>query len=289
MAVEVAFLKRAKISQAQKYMLLAVFGATAVLGASAAIVIHSVNQISYNANVIAEEEKAIVTYSDAIKTIGVCPKPSGTIYSDEELNRCNPDNVSASRVPNTLRSNILTNMAANTSLNSVAKSLTGACVNPKTGKTYTYDELEENYNDAVTATEIATASDLIESCSALRVIPDALPAFKNEEALLASINKIFLDSGWYPESLSPTGDVTVADFGTNLNLMSLRLSVEAGTGTTRNVLSNIERSIRELNINRATIEWASSTTLVIQAQASAYYMDESTLDETNKTIKPGGT
>ena len=42
MAIEIAFAKRAKISKAQKYMLLAVFGAAIVLGASAAIIIHCV-------------------------------------------------------------------------------------------------------------------------------------------------------------------------------------------------------------------------------------------------------
>ena len=285
---EVAFLKRAKITQAQQYMLFAVFGAAVVLGASVAIIIKSVNKISYNSNVIAEEEKNIVVYSNAIKDIGVCPKPSGTIYSSEELNKCNPDNVQASRVPNTLRSNILTSMAANTALNSVDKSLPSVCTTSKTGKSYTYSEREDIYNDAPTDAEISAASDLIETCSALRVIPDALPAFKNEEALLASLNKIFLDSGWHPESLSPTGDVALADFGTNLNVMSLRLSVEANTGITKTVLSNIERSIREFNINRATIEWASSETLVIQAQASAYYMNESALQEATKTVKQGG-
>lgn len=287
MAKEIAILKRAKISQAQQIMLLSVTGAAIFLGIAASLSIYFVNKIAFNAKVIAEEEKAVVAYSDAIKGIGICTKPAGTIYSDDELKKCNPNNIAVSRVPNTLRSNILQNMAANEYLASVPKESSSECVNPKTKKNYTYDELQENYSKAETDEQLTAATNLIQSCSALRIIPDALPAFKNEEALLASLNKIFIISGWEPDSLSPTGTSTAADFGANLNNLSLRLSVEAGTATTMNVLSNIERSIRDFNIERATIEWGSDDTLVLQAQATAFYMTPSTLEETNKTIKPG--
>lgn len=289
MAREIAFTKIAKITQAQQYMLLAVLGASIVLGVALAIIIHAINQISFNSNVIAEEEKTIVQYSDAIKNIGVCTKPKGTIYTDDELKKCNPDSISVSSVPGTLRSNILMNLASNEALNSVPKEASSSCINPATGKNFTYEELEANYDKADDTASLVAASELIQSCSALRVIPDALPAFKNEEALLASLNKVFLDSGWKPESLSPTGDVTSAGFGTNLNAISLRLSVEADAAITKTVLDNVERSIREFNINRATIEWSGANSITLQAQATAYYMNPSTLSEVTKTIKPGET
>ena len=290
MAIEIAFAKRAKITEAQKYMLLAVFGAAIVLGATIAIVVHSIDQISYNAKAIAAEDQAIVSYSDAIKTIGICPKPSNnaSVYSDDDLKKCTPNNVTAYQVSGSLRSNILTNLAANEALTSVPNESDSACINQTTNKNYTYDELQKRYDDATTEEELVNASDLIQTCSALRVIPDALPASRNEEALLASLNKIFLDSNWTPQSLSPTGEVVAAGFGTNLNAMSLRLSVEADAAVTKTVLSNIERSIREFNINRATIEWSSDNSLTLQAQATAYYMDESSLDESQFTVRKGG-
>jgi hypothetical protein len=288
MAKEIAILKRAKISQAQQYMLLAVLGASIFLGIAISLVVYFVNKISFNANVIAEEEKAIVAYSDSIENIGICTSPKGPIYTDEELNKCNPDSIDVSSVPGTLRSNILERMAANEALSSVPKENTSECINPTTNKNYTYEELQDFYNNAETSEQLMAASNLIQSCSALRVIPDALPAFKNEEALLASLNKIFIVSGWEPDSLSPTSTSTAAKFGTNLNTLSVRLSVEANSATTLTVLNNIERSIREFNIERATIEWGSDDTLILQAQATAYYMTPSQLDETVKTIKPGG-
>ncbi|MBR6505391.1 hypothetical protein IKT18_00915 [Candidatus Saccharibacteria bacterium] len=291
MAREIAIGKRARISKAQQYTILAVLGAGMFLGVAIALVQHFSNQISFNANVIAEEDKAIVAYSDAIKNIGICKKPAGDTYTDDELKKCNPDSINVSEVPGTLRSNILEGMAANKALSSVPKENTSSCINTLTGKAYTYDEMQtllEIASAEGTSEEINAASELIQSCSALRVIPDALPAFKNEEALLSSLNKIFILSNWEPESLSPTGNYGTAAIGNKLDAFSVRLSVESDVATTRGVLSNIERSIREFNIERATIEWGGTNTLVLQAQATAFYTSPSTLSEVTKTIKVGG-
>ena len=179
-------------------------------------------------------------------------------------------------------------MAQNEALNSVPKDNTSSCINSATGKTYTYEEMQDIADSAETSEAQLAASELIQSCSALRVIPDALPAFKNEEALLSSLNKIFLMSNWEPESLSPTGSSATASFGTNLNTFTVRLAVEANTETTMSILNDIERSIREFNIERATIEWSSNSTLTLQAQATAYYMTPTTLNQTTRTIRASG-
>lgn len=291
MAKEIKLGKRAKITQAQQYMALAVFGAAVFLGAAIAVVINSVNKITFSADIITAQDQAIVNFSDTIKNIGICKKPSGKVYSDDELKKCSPNSVTASDVPNTLRSNILENMASNTALASVPNQSNPDCINPKTSKNYTYKELEDNYAAAGESKDeerLIAASNLIKACSSLRVIPDALPAFKNEEALLASIDRIFRDSGTEPESLSPTGETDWAPFGNNLYTISVRLAIESGAGTVHTFLSNVERSIRNFNIERATIEWSSNNTINFQARATAYYMLPSTLSISDKTIKPGG-
>ncbi len=291
MAREVAIGKRARISKAQQYTIFAVIGAGLFLGAAIALVQHFTSQISFNAKVIAEQDKAIVNYSDTIKNIGVCKKPAGDTYTDDELKKCHPDSINVSEVPNTLRSKILEGMAANEALSSVPKEDSSSCINTLTGKAYTYDEMQTLLDIASTegtSDDIKVASELIQSCSALRVIPDALPAFKNEEALLSSLNKIFILSHWEPESLSPTGDYGSVSIGNKLEALSVRLSVESDVATTRGVLSNIERSIREFNVERATIEWGGTNSLVLQAQATAYYTSPSSLVETTKTIRVGG-
>lgn len=285
MAKEIAIGKRAKISEAQQYMILAVFGASVVLGTSISLVLHFVQQISFNAEVISAEDQSIVSYSNIIKTTGICKSPEGDVYTNKELKNCDPNSIEISQIPGTLRANILEKLAANEALNSVPKEASSNCINPATSKNYTFAELNKIYNDASGSTELTAASQLIKSCSALRVIPDALPAFKNEEALLASLNKIFIDSGWQPESLSPSSSSSTSVFDSNLNTISINLSIEANAGTTMNVLNNIERSIREFDIEKATIEWGSNDTLTLQAEATAYYMNESSIIETTQTIK----
>jgi hypothetical protein len=285
MAKEVAIEKRAKISQAQQYVLLAVLGASIFLGVAIALILFFVKQISFNSNVIAEEEKSIVAYSNAIRDIGVCTKPKGAVYSDEELKNCDPDSIDVSSIPGTLRANIIDNLAANTALNSVPKESSSGCINPYTGKKYSYEELNKIYEEAESGDDLVKASELIQSCSALRIIPDAIPAYKNEEALLSSLNKIFLVTGIEPETLSPTGAAGESNYGKGLESISVRLSVESETPTTVGFLENVEHSIREFNIERATIEWAQGGKLVLQAQASAFYMTPSELVETTETIK----
>lgn len=285
---EIAILKRAKISEAQQYVLLAVLGAAIFLGAAIALVMHFTKKISFNIGVIAEEERAIVKYSDTIKNIGICTAPAGTVYTDAELDACTPDDISISAIPGTLRANIIENMAANQALNSVPKESNSDCINALTGKAYTYKEMQDYYNDATTTEARVAASQLIKSCSALRIIPDALPSSKNEEALLASLNKIFNISNWVPESISPAGDSeSLGTDDSGLNPISVSLSVEADSGTTMAVLSNIERSIREFNFSRATIEWREGNSLMLESVATAYYANKSTLTETTKEIKPG--
>ena len=279
---------KSRLSKNQQYILLLVFASGFFLGTAAAIVSHSIRRISYNSSVIVAEDQSIVKYSQAIKNFGICPKPKGEVYTAEEIKKCSPNSVELSEVPNTLRSNILENMATNAALNSVPKESSSTCINPITEKAYTSEELTKLYRVAKNDEERTSASRLIRSCSALRVIPDALPSSKNEEALLSSLNKIFLISGWTPDSLSPSGESYEADFGNNLNTFQVNLSLETDIATTMRVLNNVERSIRDFNITHATIEWNEGNSLVMDAKANAYYMDATNLREVTKTMSAGG-
>ena len=288
MAKEIAVGKRAKISQAQQNMVLAVLGASMVLGVAVSLVMYFFKLISFNTNIITAEDQAIVAYSDVIKSIGICKKPKGEVYSSEELDSCSPDSIEVSEVPGPLRSNILENIAASKALESVPKEDGAGCINPETGKNFTYKELNKLYDEAKTSDELTAASGLIKKCSALRVIPDALPAFKNEEALLASLNKLFVISKIDPESLSPSGATSAAEIGTGLNAVLVNLSLDnATTGDVTTLLDNIERSIREFNIQNMSIEWGGPDTLDFNAQATAFYMNESSIEEATKTITEG--
>lgn len=285
-----ALTKANKISEARQYALIAVFAASIFFGVAISTVLHFIGQISFNAVVIAEEDKTIVTLSDTIKNVGICTAPKGKTYTDDELRRCNPNSLDVAFVPNTLRSNILQNMAANEALTSVPKEDLSYCVNSETGKNYTYSELNKFYNEAIDeddSQKIVAATELIQICSALRIIPDALPSYRNEEALLSSLNRVFIMSNWEPEGLSPAGTYEDAEFGTNLYTLPFQLSVDADTATTMRVLNNIERSIREFDIRRATIEWSAESSLTLNAELNAYYTLPSLANEKTKTVKYG--
>ncbi|MCR5832424.1 MAG: hypothetical protein K6G36_00560 [Candidatus Saccharibacteria bacterium] len=286
MAKEVAISKRLKITKAQQNMLFAVLIASIVLGAALSISINLIKRISFNKDVIVEKDKAISEYSRVISGVGVCKKPKGPIYTEEELKKCNPDSITLSEIPGTLRANILQDLAANPALTSVLKEDEDSCINSSTGKNYTYDELRELYL-ASSEENRASASDLLKACSALRVIPDALPSFRNEEALLSSLNMIFDISGWTPESLMP-GDSGAQKNEDGLLSIGMNLTVESGGDVTMEVLDNIERSIRTFDLNNVNVEWAENGYLNLSARASAYYVEPSTIIETRKTIRAGG-
>ena len=286
MAKEVAISKRVKITKAQQNTLSSVLIASVIFGAALSITINLFKRITFNAEVIMAKDQAIVSYSKVIKNVGICKAPSGEVYSEDELNRCNPDSVGLSEVPGTLRTNILNSLAADVSLNSVVKEDENSCINPETGHNFTYAELEQNYKSANNAETLARASSLIKTCSALRVIPDALPAFRNEEALLSSLNKIFNISGWQPESLMPDTANPVSH-KEGLYPIGVNLSVETDIETSMKLLSNIERSIREFNITNASIQWVDSGLLSLSARAEAYYVKPAKLNEVDKTITAG--
>ena len=282
-AKEIALTKRMKISQAQQYMILAVLATGVIVGVSLSITLHFIQTIGFNARIIMAKDEAIVAYSDTIKNVGVCKSPKGKVYTAEELKKCDPGMVNVDDVPNTLRSNILGVLAANESLNSVPKEAGSGCINSETGKAYTYDELNERYNNASSSEEIASATNLIKSCSALRLIPDALPSQGNEEALLASLNKIFIDSGWTPETLSPSGSSPENKIE-GINSLEINLALETDAQTVYTVLDNIEHSVREFNIQQAMIS-SNASTLSLSAKATAYWVEPTALQEVQKTIK----
>lgn len=131
--------------------------------------------------------------------------------------------------------------------------------------------------------DLYTDVEALRECSALRVIPDALPATYNPEALLASLNKIFLVSGTSPESLSPSDSNAVSSI-TGVGVIPITLSVSGDSTLTKTVLDNIEKSIRTFEMGTVTIEWRGTNSILLRGQASAFYSEEKTAELQTKTI-----
>lgn len=122
-------------------------------------------------------------------------------------------------------------------------------------------------------------------CTALRVVPDALPSVNNQEATLASLNKVFIISSVDPGLLEPGdsyGGVMAPVDG--VEVLPLSLSVDGDSSSVKTVLSNIERSIRAFDIRSATIEWSGEDNIMLRGQASAYSSTEVTAEKKQKVI-----
>lgn len=247
MANEVAVGKRIRISKYQQQMIGLVLLAAVVLGMAIVISIFFVKYIVFNGKVIAEKDVAIDGYNKALSNAG--------ILSGEVLGLSN-----------------------NKALESVARGTEGKCYDSD-GKKIDFNVA---YQEAMTEEEAAEQLKMMKECSALRVIPDALPAHRNDEALMSSLDQIFKLSGWEPESLSPNGAVTESGID-GLGVIPVSISVEANTGTTFKVLDNIERSIRSIDIATAVISW-SGDSLDLRAQAAAYYTEDVGVKEEVKTV-----
>lgn len=270
--------KRVRISKTQQETLLITLVAAVILGVCGVLIVYFAKYINFNGKVIAAKDDAIVDYETSIKNVGLCKPDKDGKFSDETLEKCDPDKLDTTGLSGTLRYNVMVNMANNSDLESVARESQQDCYDEDGEKIDWQAKFDEDTNENDQAKDLA----MLKMCSALRVIPDALPAQANEEALMSSLNQIFIISNWEPEALSPSGNAISGTQG--LSTIPVSLSVEANTGTTMTVLNNIEKSIRTFDLQTATVSWSGDNYLTLQSQGVAYYTEDADVVETNKTI-----
>ena len=176
-------------------------------------------------------------------------------------------------------------MAANTNLESVARESQKNCFD-ESGKRIDFTAA---YSKAKSDDERSYDLKMIKMCSALRVVPDALPAQKNDEALLASLNQIFLLSGFEPEQLSPGTNYKQSRV-TGVSTIPVSLTVKRNEAETMSIISNIEKSIRAFSLSSAQIKWGSNlgngnTRLELLAQGVAFYSAETSVQEKTEIVR----
>lgn len=283
MAAKPADTKREKISKAQQLTMLEVLGASLVLGTCLVLMNFIGKYIEFNTRIIAAKNESIAMYDETLRNIGICPDTDkdGRL-SAREIEECDPNSVKLGQVPNSLRYNVLEVMAQNADLESVARKRNENCYDAE-GKRINFNEM---YNSATTESERQQILQATKICSSLRVISDALPAQKNTEALMASLNQLFIISNWEPENIAPRDETVVLDDLSGVEAIPVTLQVNGNGATVLTVLNNIDRSIRNFDITSATVEWT-NTGLNLTARANAYYMDGVWNLETEKTLRAG--
>ncbi len=291
---EAAVTKRVKINKYQGQMMLAVLGASLVLGVAAVFSIFFFKYIRFNVTVINEKDAAISNYYAAIKNVGICiPKDKDGKFSDADLKACDPHAIDVADIPDTLRYNIMINTSDNNSLESVARDVQENCYNGD-GKKIDYTKL---YRQAKTNESREMYLNMLKMCSSLRVIPDALPAAKNDEALLSSMNQILLLSNVRPDSLAPSSSVEESPVA-GIEVIPVSVKYNDTAMKTITLLENFEKSIRSFSFQSATITWTSNNeddpdvdisdvsrnNLELSASALAFYTNPVTASETTKTV-----
>ena len=280
MAVKLAIGKRLKISQSQQYIILAVLLASLALGTCIVLSIYFIKTMMFNGKIIGEKDIVLSNYEKTIKNVGVCVDKNGDgKYSDEELKNCNPDEVALDEIEGSLRYNVMRKMAKNSNLEATGRESLAGCKD-ENGKII---DFSKEYDQAKSDDQRMYSLYMAKMCSALRAIPDALPAQQNDEALMSSLNQIFLISRWQPESIAPSGSSTTSQIK-GLGTIPVTLSVEASSNVTLAVLNNIERSIRTFEISSATIEWSKDNKLTLSAQAAAYFTNKKQINEDSKIV-----
>lgn len=274
--------KRVKISKAQRVTLAEVLAASLVLGTCVVVANFLIKYIKFNTIVITAKNDAIAEYDQTLRNVGVCvDSDKNGRLNDAELAACEPNEISLSQVQGSLRYNIYEVMAQNEALESVARQheADGVCFNEE-------GELRDftaEYNDATTDTEREQALLGTKSCSALRVLADALPAHKNTEALMASLNDIFIISDLEPENISPRDDIVTANIE-GIGVIPVLFRMEADGPMIIRVLNNIERSIRDFDVTVASFEWTNAG-VSARVEANAYYLEELMNPEVTVTVR----
>lgn len=271
--------KRVKISKTQQQTLLIALIAAVVVGVCIVLAVYFGKYIGFNKRVIAAKDSAIADYEATISNVGLCTdKNRDGKFSEDELKKCNPDDLDSTSLTGTLRYNVMVDMANNTDLESVARDSQRDCYDASGKRIDWQAKFDETEDDE----EQAKYLSMLKMCSALRVIPDALPAQMNEEALMSSLNQVFILSNWEPESISPSGDARSEDTG--ISTIPISLVVETSTEKAMTVLSNIERSIRTFDIKTAKISWSKNQFLTIKGEGVAYYTENADVIEETETI-----
>jgi hypothetical protein len=136
-----------------------------------------------------------------------------------------------------------------------------------------------------------------EDDQAIQVILDALPSGANSTALGASLQKKLLtgikgltleslqvDPVVGVESLSGTSSEQDASATAGANQITFQFAVSGSQDALKKVLTNLERSIRAIDILTLRIESQGSTQLM-SIQARAFYEPAKTIELTDKVVK----
>lgn len=259
----VAFAKWAKIDKAQRNMFLAVCGTSIVLGVTLVSGLYFTKVISFNGKLIDEKDKIIKDYSSIQKSLSSISKQVDELRNNESL-----EAVSRTRAADCAKYSSLLNKS------------------------------DEDSDSEVASIDEDIEIELARICTALRLIPDAIPSKNNTEATLASLNQLLLwsDSSIQIEGLSASDSRSSVAFTdqdgrtvtTTLQPIGAALSLDDTAEKIHRALDTIENSIRNYDISSASITFSGDSTsaeeIELRATFRAYYSNPVSIQKQTKKI-----
>ena len=251
----VAFAKRAKISKAQQMMLLAICGASVVLGVTLVGVVYLVKVIRFNMTLISAKDESISGFVKVQGNLKSMMDKIGDLASNE-----------TSEV-----------MARNRTESNDCKNF----------KEEGFEYSLENINSART-------------CSALRVIPDALPSWHNGEATASSLDYLTKDSKVNLKAISvdeysyheiPQEDNLKPEETITANTTEINLTAEDNITNISNMFDSIEHSIRNFDAINVMLSYTGDyiargdgAIVTLNSTFVTYYTDPQTIQIKTKMI-----
>ena len=174
-------------------------------------------------------------------------------------------------------SNKISGLSTNEYLESVARMRDKACTN---------EEQEKGVDDKYTLEQLEN----VRRCSALRVITDALPYTKNQDSALTSfyILNVLSQGGASIDSIKATDFEPTSFEGISLSAMKISADLKDTPNNILSSISSIEKSIRNFNIDKATLSFGLNeevgTMLTMSAAYYSYSADKAGLTYQKKIV-----
>lgn len=124
------------------------------------------------------------------------------------------------------------------------------------------------------------------TCSALRVVPDAMPSRANPTALGASLTKLITYPGITIDA-SAVGKETVSStvsIAPRVGSIPATFLVVGQPNNINGLLLQLESSIRPISPSTVNLEWRSGDNLALSAQTNAYFVNQSIAQKLYKNI-----
>ena len=116
-------------------------------------------------------------------------------------------------------------------------------------------------------------------CSALRVVPDAMPSRANATALMASLKELAMYPGVTLETDNVSGNNARASSGAKgVGVITSSYSVVGAPNSIRGLLSQFERSIRPFDTVTATIDWRVGGNIALSVHSNSFYVTSSKME-----------